>query len=103
MLARMSKYLTKPLTPGRPKGSKTHDPQSSQAFGLVVRRLRQEKQISQEALATLAGIERAYMGRIERGETMPTLILILKIGRALEVGAGDILTETELLLASGKF
>ncbi|MGL4668107.1 MAG: helix-turn-helix domain-containing protein, partial [Saezia sp.] len=72
-------------------------------FGLVVRRLRLEKRISQEALAVQAGIERAYMGRIERGETMPTLTLILKVARGLGLSAGIILTETELLLESGKF
>lgn len=99
----MTKHPTKPLAVGRPKGTRTHDPQSSKAFGLVVRRLRLEKRISQEALAVQAGIERAYMGRIERGETMPTLTLILKVARGLELSAGIILTETELLLESGKF
>ncbi|MBF4286481.1 helix-turn-helix domain-containing protein, partial [Vibrio anguillarum] len=38
------------------------------AFGERVRHIRKEKGLSQEALADLAGIDRSYMGHIERGD-----------------------------------
>ncbi len=38
------------------------------------------------------------MGKIERGEHMPTLVLVLKIARALGRSAGELLLETEAQL-----
>lgn len=38
------------------------------AFGEKVRQIRKEKGLSQEALADLAGIDRSYMGHIERSD-----------------------------------
>ncbi len=46
----------------------------------------------------MAGIERAHMGRIERGEHMPTLALILRIAEALECSAALLIEETEKCL-----
>ncbi|CAN7193006.1 helix-turn-helix transcriptional regulator [Variovorax sp. LjRoot84] len=70
----------------------------SLAFGAVVRELRTEDGIAQETLAHMAGIERSHMGKIERGEHMPTLALIFKIARALERSAGELMLETEARL-----
>jgi transcriptional regulator with XRE-family HTH domain len=68
------------------------------AFGDAVRAARIEDGLAQEALAHLAGIERSHMGKIERGEHMPTLVLVLKIARALRRSAGELLLETEARL-----
>lgn len=43
------------------------------AFGKRVREVRKGKGISQERLAEMAGIDRSYMGNIERGEKNITL------------------------------
>ena len=43
------------------------------AFGRRVREVRKSKGISQERLAEIAGIDRSYMGNIERGEKNITL------------------------------
>lgn len=61
------------------------------AFGLRVRRLREAIGISQEALATKANIHRTYIGGIERGERNPTLTMIHRIARALDVDPTDLL------------
>ena len=67
---------------GRPAGSTTFDAELAQAFGAAVRALRVEQGVAQETLAHQAGIERSHMGKIERGEHMPTLAIIFKIARA---------------------
>lgn len=43
------------------------------AFGRRVREVRKGKGISQERLAEIAGVDRSYMGNIERGEKNITL------------------------------
>lgn len=54
--------------------------------------------VAQEALALLAKVERSHLGKIERGEHMPTLVLVMKIARALHVSSADLMVETEALL-----
>lgn len=84
---------------GRPAGSTTYDATLAQAFGAAVRALRTERGIAQESLAHLAGIERSHMGKIERGEHMPTLAIIFKIAAALECSTTVIMSEAEGQLA----
>ena len=52
-------------------------------FGANVRRLRKERGLSQEAFGDACGIDRSYMGGIERGEHNLALVNILKIVDAL--------------------
>jgi transcriptional regulator with XRE-family HTH domain len=54
-------------------------------FGETVRRLRKERNLSQEALAERAGMNADFVGFIERGENVPTLTTILQLARALGV------------------
>ncbi|KAB0640685.1 helix-turn-helix transcriptional regulator [Burkholderia stagnalis] len=55
------------------------------SFGATVRRLRKERGYSQETFGDLCGIDRSYMGGIERGEHNLALINILKIIVALQM------------------
>lgn len=87
---------------GRPVGSTTYEPEPATAFGLAVRAARMEQGMAQEELAYLAEIERSHMGKIERGEHMPTLALILRIAAALNRSAADLIAETENNLRSGQ-
>ncbi|MGE0675385.1 MAG: helix-turn-helix domain-containing protein [Methylibium sp.] len=70
----------------------------AQAFGAAVRSVRTRLGVAQEALALQAKVERSHLGKIERGEHMPTLVLVLKIARALQVSSADLMVETEALL-----
>jgi len=57
--------------------------------------------MAQEELAAQAAIERSHMGKIERGEHMPTLALILRIAIALNRSAAELIAATEENLRSG--
>ena len=83
---------------GRPKGSKSFDAAAAAAFGSAIRDMRTAKGMSQEALAAAAGVERSHMGKIERGQHMPSLAAILKLSAALECTAADLIAATEALL-----
>ncbi|CAN7498185.1 helix-turn-helix transcriptional regulator [Variovorax sp. LjRoot84] len=54
-------------------------------FGEAVRRRRKKLGYSQEAFGDACGIDRSYMGGIERGEHNLALINILKIVTALGI------------------
>ncbi|WAH66689.1 helix-turn-helix domain-containing protein [Xanthomonas hortorum] len=88
------------MKPGRPVGATTYEAEPAIAFGKAVRAARIAREISQEELATLAGIERSHMGKIERGQHMPTLALILRVSIALNDSAANLMTATESILYS---
>ncbi|MEO0079971.1 MAG: helix-turn-helix transcriptional regulator [candidate division WOR-3 bacterium] len=54
-------------------------------FGRRVRELRKKKGLSQEMLALNAGLDRTYVGSVERGERNISLINIVKLARAIGV------------------
>lgn len=90
------------VQPGRPAGSTTFDAELAQAFGAAVRALRMERSIAQESLANLAGIERSHMGKVERGEHMPTLAIIFKIASALDCSTAELMAATESQLVASR-
>lgn len=59
-------------------------------FGAKVRHLRQQKGLSQEALAFACDLDRTYIGGVERGERNISLVNIHKIARALGVPAKEL-------------
>jgi transcriptional regulator with XRE-family HTH domain len=63
------------------------------AIGKVVRELRTEAGLSQEALAREAGVDRSYMGGIERGEHNLTIISLVKICRCLKISVSALLSQ----------
>ncbi|MEO9805864.1 MAG: helix-turn-helix transcriptional regulator [Reichenbachiella sp.] len=66
-----------------------------QRFANVLVRLRKEKGISQQNLATLCDLERAYISRLERALVQPSLTTIVKIADALKVNPSFIVSEFE--------
>jgi len=59
-------------------------------FGNRVRELRRKKGLSQEALALEAGLDRSYVGGVERGERNVSLVNIKKLAAAIGVSVSDI-------------
>lgn len=65
-------------------------------FGEVLRRHRSAKHLSQEELASLAGVDRTFISRLERGIRQPTMTTAIAIGHALGVSATELVRETEV-------
>ena len=82
------------ISKGRPFGSRSFEPRSASAFGQVVRAIRLETGVSQEDLANRSSLERAHVGRIERGENQPTLWVILKLAEGLGITPGALMDRT---------
>lgn len=59
-------------------------------FGHRIRQLRLHRKLSQEALADEAGLDRSYIGGVERGERNVSLVNIAKIARALDVAIAEL-------------
>ena len=64
-------------------------------FGAVVRRLRLEKGFSQERFAELCGLHRTYIGSIERGEKVVTIVTANKVAKALGTTLAGLFSELE--------
>ena len=62
-------------------------------MGKNIRRLRQQKSMTQEELAFEAEIDLTYMGGIERGRRNPSLLVMARIAEALSVPLGKLLSE----------
>jgi len=58
--------------------------------GLNIRKIREDKGLSQEKLAALADLHRTYIGQIERGEKNLGLRNLEKIAKALAVDIRDL-------------
>lgn len=63
----------------------------SKQIGITIKKVRESKQITQEQLALDAGLNRAYIGYIERGERNPSTDTIVKVAKALKVSPKDLI------------
>ena len=57
----------------------------SEKVGKKLNQIRTRKGLTQEELAHEAGLNRAYIGYIERGERNPSIFVMAKIADALQV------------------
>jgi transcriptional regulator with XRE-family HTH domain len=62
-------------------------------FGLNIRNCRLRRNLTQEEVGELAGINPKYLGEIERGEKNPTALVVYKLSRAIKVTVSEILTD----------
>lgn len=58
-------------------------------FGNRLRSLRIERGYSQEELAHICGLDRSYVGGVERGARNVSLINIHKLAKALKISPGE--------------
>jgi DNA-binding XRE family transcriptional regulator len=63
-----------------------------EVLGRRVNSLRVGQDLSQEELADRASLDRTYVSGIERGSRNPTLLVLLRLGRALGTSLDELIT-----------
>ena len=66
-------------------------------FGLALRQVREARGWSQEQLAAQAGLNRSYVGEVERGRAVASLVTVEKLARSLEMSPSALLERGEAL------
>lgn len=79
--------------------STSFDPDVALAFGEVFQSMRLERAHAQDAFALIAGVDRSYYGKLERGERQPSVGLLLRISKALGVSGAEVMAAAEQLMA----
>jgi transcriptional regulator with XRE-family HTH domain len=64
-------------------------------FGIVLRRVREAANLSQEELASQAQLHRNYVGLLERGERTPTILIVERLAKALGTTMSKLLRQVE--------
>tara|TARA_R110002126_G_scaffold240699_2_gene384288 strand:- start:1347 stop:1604 length:258 start_codon:yes stop_codon:yes gene_type:complete len=62
-----------------------------QRLAFNLKRLREERGLSQEQFAFDAGIHRTYISDLERSARNPTIAIVARIAKAFDVFEGDLL------------
>ncbi|MCB0277857.1 MAG: helix-turn-helix transcriptional regulator [Calditrichaeota bacterium] len=65
------------------------------AFGVVLKKLREEKNLSRAKLGQLSGIDRTHISRLEKGERGPTIESIYMLANALGISGSEMLKKME--------
>jgi transcriptional regulator with XRE-family HTH domain len=65
------------------------------AFGKVLRRIRQQREMTQEGLGLDADVQRNFVSLIERGRNQPTITTIFKLAKALGYKPSELLALVE--------
>jgi transcriptional regulator with XRE-family HTH domain len=60
------------------------------AFGPALRRLRHEKNLTQDKLSEMVGVASPYISMLESGHNYPNLAMLFKLADALEIEAWEI-------------
>ena len=61
-------------------------------LGQIIRAKRVQSSLTQVQLAALAGVDRNYIGMLERGERNPSYLSLLKIANGLKLSVGELIT-----------
>ena len=65
------------------------------AFGLIMRRFRRSKDLTQDEVAARLEIAPSYVSRLENEVKKPSVEMLFRIADALEVPAATIISEME--------
>lgn len=64
-------------------------------FGAIVRKFREAKSMTKTELAGRCGLDRTTIAKIESGKINPTIRVVFKISKGLEIPSIKIITELE--------
>lgn len=65
------------------------------AFGFILSGIRRSRKLTQEAVAEAAGLERAYISRLERGKASPTLTTLWRLSATLDCPVSEMMQRLE--------
>ena len=65
--------------------------EASKAFGLVIRKLRVAKGLTQEDLGFDSDLTRAYISSIELDQKLPSITTIAKLAKALDLSLSELM------------
>lgn len=68
------------------------------AFGEVLRKFRNDKNLTQEKLAFESNLDRTYISLLERGRRQPSLASILQLANALDIPPEQFITNVVNLM-----
>jgi transcriptional regulator with XRE-family HTH domain len=68
-------------------------PKKSQPFGKRLQKLRRERKLTIKNVANETGLTPQHLSKIEKGDVIPPVAVILRLSRALEIDSGILLRE----------
>jgi transcriptional regulator with XRE-family HTH domain len=68
-----------------------------EAFGQVIRELRDQRGLSQQELADYSEVDRTYISGLERGINAPTLSTIYKLAEVLKIKPSELIQKVDKL------
>lgn len=71
-------------------------PYNRKTFGIVISRLRVQKDLTQEHMSKMAGIARSHLVALENGEKVARLDTVWRIAEALSIQPSDLIRNVEL-------
>jgi transcriptional regulator with XRE-family HTH domain len=71
-------------------------------FGTNLKKIRQEQSISQEELASMAGLDRTYISYLEMGTRNPSFFCIIKLCLALNCNFSELCGPIKIAQNTGK-
>jgi len=75
--------------------SRATDPGLAEVVSVNLRRLRLRRGLSLERLARVSGVSRAMLGQVELGRSVPSINVVWKVARALEVPFAALIGDEE--------
>jgi transcriptional regulator with XRE-family HTH domain len=84
-----------------PAGQKQSFPEKL-AFAQALTKLRGDRHLTQEALASESGYHPKYISLLEQGRYSPSLTTILELSEALQISASDLVSRVERLLPKNR-
>lgn len=74
----------------------------NQAVGRTIRKLRQEKKLSQDVFSGLVGLARSHLAMIEGGSKQPNFETIWRIANAFDLAPHELVERIEREAESGE-
>lgn len=69
-------------------------------LGEILREIRRERALSQEALAEASAVSVNHISLMERGLTTPTVLLLFQVAKALQISPTEIVRRVEVRITA---